>query len=202
MTTTPAFFAQVPPIRVTDSLAEFLGAARHGIIDYEYVDAVKLAGHSCPTVACAYLMAGKALQHLYGEELPRRGDVRVEMRDSVDAGVTGVISAVIGMLTGASGNGGFKGIGPRFDRRDLLRFDAPIEAEVRFTRLDTGRSVQASAHPEVAPMPAGLRAAIGRALQPGASEETRSAFAAGWQERVRALLIDHVDDPELIVLSH
>jgi hypothetical protein len=201
MTAIPSFFHQAPRLRVTDPLADFLGAVQDGCIDYEYVDVVKLAGHSCPTVACAYLMTTKALARLYGEEIPRRGEIRVEMRDAADAGVTGVIAAVVGMLTGAAGAGGFKGIGGRFDRQDLLSFDAPIEGEVRFTRADTGRSVEASAHPEVAPMPPGLRAAIGQALQPGASPAARAAFGEGWQERVRALLVDHVDDPNLIVLS-
>lgn len=31
-----------------DPLAEFLGAAEGGLIEYGYADAVKLAGHSCP----------------------------------------------------------------------------------------------------------------------------------------------------------
>ncbi len=201
MTTTPSFFSQAPRLRVTDPLADFLGAAQDGCIDYEYLDVVKLAGHSCPTVACAYLMTGKALARLYGDELPRRGEIRVEMRDAIDAGVTGVVAAVVGMLTGAAGAGGFKGIAGRFNRQDLLRFEAPIESEIRFTRLDTGRSVEASAHPEIAPMPPGLRAAIGPALQPGASAAARAAFADGWQQRVRALLVDHADDPNLIVLA-
>jgi len=32
-----------------DPLAELLGAAEGGIVEYRYADAVKLAGHSCPT---------------------------------------------------------------------------------------------------------------------------------------------------------
>ncbi len=47
MTITPQFFDQAPRIRVTDPLAEFLGAVEGGVIDYEYLDVVKLAGHSC-----------------------------------------------------------------------------------------------------------------------------------------------------------
>ena len=39
-----------------DPLARFLGAAEDGVIEYTYADTVKLAGHSCPTVASAYLM--------------------------------------------------------------------------------------------------------------------------------------------------
>lgn len=49
----PAFFDDVPAIRLYDPLAEFLGAVDDGVIEYRYLDAVKLAGHSCPTVASA-----------------------------------------------------------------------------------------------------------------------------------------------------
>ena len=47
----PAFYAQAPRITVHDALAELLGAAEGGLIEYGYEDAVRLAGHSCPTVA-------------------------------------------------------------------------------------------------------------------------------------------------------
>jgi len=43
----PTFFDAVPPIVIHDPLAEFLGAAEDELIEYRYVDAVKLAGHSC-----------------------------------------------------------------------------------------------------------------------------------------------------------
>ena len=42
---TPAFFDAVPAITVADPLAEALGAADGGLIEYRYFDAVKLAGH-------------------------------------------------------------------------------------------------------------------------------------------------------------
>jgi CRP-like cAMP-binding protein len=41
---TPAFFDAVPAIVVADPLAETLGAAEGGLIEYRYVDAVRLAG--------------------------------------------------------------------------------------------------------------------------------------------------------------
>ena len=111
------FFAQAPRIRVRDPLAAFLGAARDGVLEYGYADAVRLAGHSCPTVASAWLMARAALHALYGAALPERGSVRVELRDQAEEGVTGVIANVFALVTGATVNTGFKGIGGRFDRR-------------------------------------------------------------------------------------
>ena len=113
---------------------------------------MKLAGHSCPTVAGAYLMTGKALAELYGNELPVRGAIKVEFRDGQGDGVTGVIANVVGLLTGAAQYGGFKGIGGRFDRRNLLHFDAGISGDIRFTRIDTGASVETTYHPELAPL--------------------------------------------------
>lgn len=49
-----SFFGQVPTLRMQDPLARLLGGADNGILEYSYADAVKLAGHSCPTVAAAY----------------------------------------------------------------------------------------------------------------------------------------------------
>ena len=50
----PAFFDDIPRLTVYDPLAGFLGSTLGGIIEYSYVDAVKLTGHSCPTVASSY----------------------------------------------------------------------------------------------------------------------------------------------------
>ncbi|MGH7121253.1 MAG: hypothetical protein ACREFP_20055, partial [Acetobacteraceae bacterium] len=57
----PAFFAEAPTITLREPMATFLGASPGGTITYCYADAVKLAGHSCPTVAGAYLMVRKGL---------------------------------------------------------------------------------------------------------------------------------------------
>lgn len=76
----PSFFNQAPTITVQDALAEFLGAAENGILTYRYADAVRLCGHSCPTVAGAYLMVIKGLKALYGEELPERGGIEAFMQ--------------------------------------------------------------------------------------------------------------------------
>ena len=50
----PESFDAAPRISVRDPLGRFLGAADDGATEYAYADAVKLAGHSCPTVASAY----------------------------------------------------------------------------------------------------------------------------------------------------
>ena len=64
----PSFFNQAPTITVQDALANFLGAAENGILTYHYADAVRLCGHSCPTVAwCLPEWSSKGLKALYGE---------------------------------------------------------------------------------------------------------------------------------------
>ncbi len=195
---TPAFFDQAPAILMHDELAQTLGAAQGGFIEYRYLDAVKLSGHSCPTVAGAWLMTRAALARLYPEQTPRRGEVRVAMREPQDAGVVGVIASVAGLVTGAAGGGGFKGLAGRHTRRDLLTFNVPMRGEMRFTRVDNGQRVEVSHHPEAAPRPAALRAQMQAALDPQADSAQREAFAHTWQDWVRAMLIDHADDPELI----
>ena len=76
-----------------------------------------------------------------------------------------------------------------------------MRGEMRFTRLDNGRSVEVSHHPEVAPRPSELRTQMQAALAPEADSAKRAAFAQSWQDWVRAILIDHADDPELITLE-
>src|SRR3546814_21051667 len=95
----PDFFDHVRKVTVYDPLAELLGAAQDGLIEYSYADAVKLAGHSCPTVAGAYLMTLTPLSRLYGRDLPERGHIKVEFPDDQQNGVTGSIPQVSGPLT-------------------------------------------------------------------------------------------------------
>jgi hypothetical protein len=198
---TPAFYDEVPPIVLRDALAETLGAASGGLIEYRYLDAVKLAGHSCPTVAGAWLMTRAALTRLYPGQLPQRGELRVEMRDFQDAGTVGVVAAVVGLITGAAGSGGFKGLAGLHARRGLLEFGAIIQSQMRITRLDTRRSVQVSHHGDVVPRPAGLSALLQAAIAPEADQAAKDAFAAAWQGWVRRMLLDHADDPALIALE-
>jgi hypothetical protein len=195
---TPGFYNDAPKITLYDPLAEFLGAAEKGVIEYSYIDVVKLAGHSCPTVAGAYLMTRKALASLYGDELPVRGAIGVSFRDGQADGVTGVIANVVGFLTGAAQSGGFKGIGGKFNRSKLLHFNAAITGEIRYTRMDTGLHVETSYHPEqVNPSP-GMKELMQKTMMGVASAEERNQFGLLWQDRVKRILIDHANNDELI----
>lgn len=193
----PAFFDEIPAFTVRDPLAEFLGAADGGLIDYRFADAVRLAGHSCPTVAGAWLMTTRALAALYGEAIPERGAVTVAFGEHQDAGVTGVIASVATLLTGAAGSGGFKGLAGRFARRDLLAFAVAGVDEIRFTRRDSGRSVDIAL--DLSPVGGDPRmsALLSGLLAGSARGDDARLFGELWQERVRRILIDHRDDMTL-----
>jgi len=184
----PVFFAEAPTIDMVDPLANFLGAATDGLLTYNYIDVVKLAGHSCPTVAGAYLMTKLALAHLYGEETPVRGEIEVTMRDAQDEGVTGVIGNVIGLITGATGSGGFKGIGGKFNRANLLKYGVAHAQSVRFTRLDNGQSIGADFDASlVAPDPRQMQ--VMQALMSGSAQPDDLAdFGKMWQTRVGTIM--------------
>ncbi len=197
----PAFFQDIPILTVHDPLAEALDAAEAGLIDYRYADAVKLAGHSCPTVAGAWLMARRGLRVLFGEVPPERGGIRVELGAARDAGTTGVVGNVLSLITGAADAGGFKGLGGRHVRRDLLLFGVDIEAEMRLTRLDTGASVLLDYHPEVVPPAKEMPMLMARVVGGVADAWEQMEFSRLWQDRVRRILLEHGDDPELVVAS-
>jgi formylmethanofuran dehydrogenase subunit E len=196
----PAFFDEVRRIVVRDPLAEFLGAAEGGLIEYRYADAVKLAGHSCPTVAAAYWMTLKALEYLYPDSLPQRGGIRVDFRQDQLSGVTGVIANVVSLLTGATHDTGFKGLGGQFDRRRLLYFSARIAEEIRFTRIDTGQAVDIAAQLQSVPFAPQTFALMQKCLEGSATPQETAEFRECWQARVRMLLLQHGDDPEVFVL--
>ena len=197
----PDFFDAVPKIDLYDPLAEFLGAAEKGILQYGYIDAVKLAGHSCPTVASAYWSTCRAPTFLYPDTMPVRGEIKVEFSEEITTGVTGVIANVVSMLTGAMSENGFKGIGGRFDRRDHQFFAAGIQGEMRFTRLDTHQSVQVESNLQFVPASPRVSGLIAGCIRNTASPEEVAEFRQLWQERVRRILLEHRDDPAVFVLT-
>jgi len=199
----PSFFSEVQPISVHDRLAEFLGAADGGIIEYRYADVVKLAGHSCPTVAGAYLLTSRALVALYPDELPERGEIQVDFREAQEDGVAGVMAAAIGLITGAAGVGGFKGIAGHFSRRHLLNFEEiGLPGDISFTRRDNDQRITAALHLEQVVPDARTALLLQRLLAGERDPVVAEVFATLWQDRVRRILIDHADDPNLVSLTH
>ncbi len=193
----PRFFDAIPPIILKDDLAEFLGSAEEGIIEIRYLDVVKMAGHSCGVVAGAWMMAQKGLKTLYGEEMPQRGHIKVELRKQPEEDNAGVTGSVLSNITGAAyGNFGFSGIQQgRFGRRNLLLFGVAMEADVRLTRMDTGASVALIYRPGKVVRPKDI---LMSAIGPQATPETRKTFPQRWQQMVKTLL-DHADEVVEIV---
>ncbi len=181
----PEFFDGVEPIVLKDELAALLGTFEEGIVEIRYLDVVKMAGHSCATVAGAWLMAREGLKALWGSELPRRGEMRVELQGAADENNTGVVGTVLSNITGAAGDNGFGGLNGRFSRRDLLFYGAAIETDVRLTRLDTGAAVGVSYRPGGLVEPGRI---LMSGLGPGATEASRRTFPYRWQEMVRTIL--------------
>jgi len=197
----PGFFDEAPRLTLYDPLSAFLGATEDGLIEYTYLDAVKLTGHSCPTVAGAYLMTLRALRCLYGNGIPVRGEIDVMLGQNASEGVAGVMASVATLVTGAAGEGGFKGIAGRFERRHRLAFGTAIDGEIQFTRRDTGRGVVASLNAAAVPLHADARPLFQRVLGGEASPAVAQEFRRLWQERVKQLLIDHADDSEVVLLT-
>jgi len=183
------FFDEVEKITLHEPLADFLGASKESIFSYE--DCVKLSGHSCPTVAGAYLMALCGLKYLYKNKTPIRGDIKVEFRESKESGVVGVIANVLSFITGARQNDGFKGLGGKFNRNNLLFFDTPITAEVRLSRIDTLESIEMSYALSSLFLPALDNALMQKALMGNASQEEQNHFKIQWQRRVKEILLVH-----------
>lgn len=195
----PAFYEQAPVVRTRDPFAAMLGAAQDGVLEYHYLDAVRLAGHSCPTVAGAFLVGRAALAALYPSELAERGSIAVHMPAPEHEGVTGVMAQVLTLLTGAASENGFHGIRGRFRRKGLLSFADCREGEaIVFKRLDTGAAVAVNLNVSAVPGDPAQGERLMAILEERADDSQRTAFAAAWQDRVRRLLLEFADDPDVI----
>lgn len=184
----PDFFDTVETINIQDSLSKVLGAFEKGLISFSYLDVVKSAGHSCPTIAGAYLMAREGLKALYGEALPQRGEIKVLFKEDVQSGTTGVVANVFSLVTGATSDWGFKGLNGAYDRRFLMFFNVDIPLHVRLQRIDTGITVDIAYNPSsILPDPQ-LPALMQKVLADIANTEEKELFGLLWQTRVRKIL--------------
>jgi hypothetical protein len=186
----------VDPVEIRDPVAEALGVLEPGspfVITYR--DAVKEAGHSCPTASGAYRIVQLGLDALYSDEHPVRSEVEVQAAGSRDDAAYGVMSRIVSFVTGATEDDGFGGLGGGYGgRRDLLHFDAfdpdTPDPTFRFRRTDTDETVEVSYH--VGDVPDG-GPAIGnlqQILDESASDEQREAFVDAWHRRVQVVLED------------
>jgi len=185
----PVFYDKVQTIKLHDPLSGFLGAIENGEVEITYLDCVKLAGHSCPTVAGAYLMAIKGLEALYNDDLPQRGFIKVSMNGQEDEGVVGVIANVIAFIVGAGSIGGFKGLNGKMSRNNLVDYTVPMDGEVKLTRVDTMESVTLSYNPSMIGADPMMQPLMGKAMQGLASADEKKEFGKLWQARVEKILL-------------
>ncbi|MBE9531771.1 MAG: hypothetical protein IME98_03085 [Proteobacteria bacterium] len=198
------FFESVEPIKLLDPLGEILGAVKEGEpFVYNYSDAVLMAGHSCPAVSGAFAITRKALKALYADETPVRGDIKVLIKGKPEELAYGPQSQVIMLITGASGDTGFKGLGGQYGRNNRLFFDQN-ETEFNtyiFGRMDTGKAVKLVYNPQALPDIPELNTLTPLVISKAANAEEKEEFQRLWQGKVKSILTDEDKYPGLIEIT-
>ena len=184
----PTFFDHTEAITLYDPLSEILGAFEEGKICFTYVDVVKSAGHSCPTIAGAYLMVREGLKILYPDSLPVRGEIEVFFKEPQEEGTTGVIANVFSLITGATDCSGFKGLQGHFSRTNLLHFNEEISLHVKMKRRDNGKEVHVAYDPTCIAINPSIQAYMPKLFTGLLTCEEKKLFANMWQERVAQIL--------------
>ena len=183
----PKFYDEVESIKIKDPLSNALGAYENGEYEFNYIDVVKSAGHSCPTVAGAYIITLESLKALYPNERAVRGNIKVEFEESMEDGVAGVIGNVVSQITGATDKSGFKGLQGKFARHSLMHFNSDINSSARFTRVDNGKIVDITYNPStILPNP-DMESIIQKISQGTATGDEVKEFGALWQDRVKRI---------------
>jgi formylmethanofuran dehydrogenase subunit E len=193
------FLKEVKPIKFKEPLAETLGAFKEEgtVLEYTFTGVIKLAGHACPTTAGAYLACQKALEKLYPDEIPVRGEVLVTVYGESDEGVYGVMTQVISFLTGAAPETGFKGLAHKFKRKGLLKFNPEkIDSQAmcfEFRRADNDQAVLVKFYPQQIPFSGEKATRLGKLSQAviweAAREAEKKEFQELWMEKVKVMLL-------------
>ncbi len=145
--TTDEILAQ-EPLMMRDKFLELVGATTEPI-PYTYEDVVKFSGESDAATAGAWMMAVMALEELYPDSTPVRGDIKIYAPGKESEGHMGVFGSIFSYITGAQSKIGFSGsnFGEDFDRTNLMIYPAEHsglmfnQVEWVWERLDTGKKV-------------------------------------------------------------
>jgi len=183
----PDFFNDIEDIKLKDPLSLVLGAFENGEYDISYLEVVKAAGHSCPTVAGAYIIASEALKALYFDERAIRGNIKVEFEENLEDGVAGVIGNVISHITGATDKSGFKGLQGQFVRHSLMFYNSDINSSARFTRVDTGKSVDIFYNHNSIPGSPDMMPLMQKIVSGKSNLDDVQLFGELWQDRVKRI---------------
>lgn len=183
----PDFFNTIETIILKDPLSEFLGVFENGLVEFNYLDIVKSAGHSCPTVAGAYLLALEGLKALYTNEIPTRGEIFVSFQENSSEGVAGVVAAVLSQITGATESLGFKGINGNFSRINLMKFNDALNSSIKLQRLDTGKTIELIYNPSSIEQNPQIPQLMQKMTKKEITQEEKILFGKLWQERVESI---------------
>lgn len=163
-------------ITIYEPFAEFLQADPAEFkFQLNLLDAVRFAGHACPSMIGAFITTRKAVELLFEDAVCIRGDLEVSTSASAEQGPIGPICNVFSFITGAFEKTGFGGLaGEKFVRRHLLRFeDAAVpQGAFRFKRISTGQAY------DIYYMPAELDLEIDAELP----------FQQQWRVKINAIL--------------
>lgn len=187
-------YEDAEPIRVRDPVAEALTVLEPNepfVITYE--DAVKAAGHSCPTASGAYRIAQLGLDALYPDDTPVRGEIEVTAGGPKDDPTYGVMSRIVSYVTGAAEQDGFRGLAGEYgDRQDLLHFNdfESDDPAFEFTRTDIDESIRVTYHVTDVPSAGPATQALQKLINGTATPEERDAFSEAWHGRIERILSD------------
>lgn len=191
------FFKEVEPIRLREPLAQTLGAFKDEdtVLEYTFIETVKMAGHVCPTVSAAYLGCKKALEALYPDEIPVRGNISVTVYGEPDDGVYGVMAQVFSFITGACPSTGFKGLGYKFKRKDLLSFiSEKIDPQAMCFEFKRQEKVLLKIYPKRMPSLGDKEQRMGKLLEKviweAAKDDELREFQNLWIEKVKRIILE------------
>ncbi len=194
------FLDEIETISLTDPLSYVLGSqVEDNPFVFSYSDAVKLAGHSCPAVSGAFKMTAIALKTLYNEETPVRGNIKVLIKGAPDQLAYGPQAQVIMLITGASPETGFKGLGGKYSRLNKLVFDREDFqfSTFIFQRDDTGKTVKIVYNPSVLGEDPRMSELTPKVIQGVATANEKTLFTELWQGKIKKILLESDKHPGL-----
>jgi formylmethanofuran dehydrogenase subunit E len=136
----PGFYSQAPEIRIIDPMAVVAGSMPEGanIITIKLTDLAVYSGHICPSMAAGYMLTKKAMNALYPNSIPQRGQIRVSAMAPTD------LMDVASYITGARAF---------YGRDEINAYDLVVDPSLKpkqrgqyvmvFQRKDTGKTVKA-----------------------------------------------------------
>ena len=197
----PDYYNKVPVIELYDPLSDFLGAINDGIVQICYLDAVKFAGHSCPTVAGAYLMTLVAIDYFSKNNVPvERGNIKIIAKGPKAEGTNGVIANVAAYICGVNDESGFAGIGGKMSRKNKLFYDSSLDCDLKFEYKDS--SIKLTYNPSSIKPDERMFPLLQKSIKGLASGDEQKLFKKLWQDRVKAILLNPDGYDEIIFKEH